>query len=79
MARMLDLGPQINEWLDRYVDEWRFVKPHFTGDDLRRAGLPPGPVYAKILDQLLMARLDGLVTSQDEECQLFESLVADAA
>lgn len=79
MARMLDLGPQINEWLDRYVDEWRFVKPHFTGDDLRRAGLPPGPVYAKILDKLLMARLDGLVTSQDEECQLFESLVADAA
>ncbi|MBP6016875.1 MAG: CBS domain-containing protein [Candidatus Promineofilum sp.] len=77
-ARMLDLGSQINEWLDRYVAEWRFVKPHFTGDDLRQAGLPPGPLYAKILGNLLTARLDGVVIEEEEERQLFETLVADA-
>ncbi len=58
--------------------EWRFIKTHFTGDDLRRAGLPPGPIYTKILDKLLMARLDGVVSDQEEERQLFESLVAGA-
>lgn len=79
MARMLDLGSPFNEWLDRYVAEWRFIKPRFTGDDLRRAGLPPGPVYADILDKLLMARLDGVVAGEEEERELFESLLAGAA
>ena len=78
MARMLDLGPSSNEWLEHYVAEWRFIKTHITGDDLRRAGLPPGPIYTKILDKLLMARLDGVVSDQEEERQLFESLVAGA-
>lgn len=75
-ARMLGMGPHLDQWLDRYVTEWRYVSTAITGDDLRRAGLPPGPVYTQILDKLLVARLDGQVTDEKEERALFESLVA---
>ncbi|MEZ4517541.1 MAG: hypothetical protein R3C44_12155, partial [Chloroflexota bacterium] len=62
-ARILDISPEINEWLERYVREWQSVKTAVTGDDLRAIGLPSGPAYGRILDTLLAARLDGIVTS----------------
>lgn len=77
-ARMLELGEPINSWLERYVSEWQHVKASITGDDLRAAGLPPGPTYTRILDKLLVARLDGQVGSDAEERALFESLAAEA-
>jgi tRNA nucleotidyltransferase (CCA-adding enzyme) len=66
-ARMLDVSPRVNEWLDRYMAEWRHVRPTLTGDDLRALGLPPGPLYTRILDALLAARLDGEVTDEAGE------------
>ena len=59
-------GP-IGDQLDRYFDEWRFVKPSLGGDDLRELGLSPGPSYAYYLDRLLAARLDGLVEDEAGE------------
>jgi len=61
-ARMLNLSPHSDAWLDRYMAEWRHVRTALTGDDLRALGLPPGPVYTRILDALLAARLDGEIT-----------------
>lgn len=75
-ARMLDAGEPFNGWLERYVAEWRYVRTAITGDDLRAAGLPPGPAYTRILDRLLAARLDGEVDSETEERALYESLLA---
>jgi len=77
-ARALDLGLQINAWLDRYIAEWRHVRTTTTGDDLRRAGLSPGPIYTRILDRLLVARLDGEVQDDAAERALLESLLAGA-
>lgn len=74
-VRLLDLDPQSNEWLDRYVTEWRFVKPGITGDDIRQTGLPPGPAYTRILERLLMARLDDETVDEAGERALFDSLV----
>ena len=76
MARMLDPGEPINGWLERYVAEWRHVRTTITGDDLRAAGLPPGPAYTRILGKLLAARLDGEVGDDAEERALYDSLVA---
>ncbi len=66
-ARMLDLSPRVNDWLDRYMAEWRHVRPTLTGDDLHALGLPPGPIYTRILDALLAARLDGEITDEAGE------------
>ncbi|HRO25437.1 MAG TPA: hypothetical protein PLR07_14210, partial [Promineifilum sp.] len=76
MMRILDPGEPINRWLERYVAEWRHVRTTITGDDLRAAGLPPGPAYTRILGKLLAARLDGEVGDDAEERALYESLVA---
>jgi tRNA nucleotidyltransferase (CCA-adding enzyme) len=77
VARMLDVSPKVNEWLDQYVSEWRFVKPVHTGDDLRQLGIFPGPVYTVILDRLLAARLDKEIEDKTSERALLDSLLAD--
>ncbi len=40
---------------------------HVGGEDLKAMGLKPGPDYRRILDKLLLARLDGRVTTKEEE------------
>jgi tRNA nucleotidyltransferase (CCA-adding enzyme) len=40
---------------------------HVTGEDLKAMGLKPGPAFKRILEALLRARLDGRVTSREEE------------
>ena len=66
-ARLLDVSPRVNAWLDRYMAEWRHVRPTLNGDDLRALGLPPGPLYTRILGRLLDARLDGEVVDEAGE------------
>jgi tRNA nucleotidyltransferase (CCA-adding enzyme) len=45
----------------------RTMKTALTGRDLQSMGLQPGPQYKKILDNLLDARMDGVVTTEAEE------------
>ncbi len=66
-ARMLDVSPRISIWLDRFMAEWRHVRPTLTGNDLRALGLPPGPLYTRILVRLLDARLDSEVEDEAGE------------
>ena len=40
---------------------------HVGGEDLKAMGLKPGPDYRRILDKLLLARLDGRVATKEEE------------
>lgn len=75
-ARLLDLEPRINAWLERYVTEWAGIRTAITGDDLKVLGLPPGPRYAALLEALLVARLDGRVTNEAEERALITELLA---
>lgn len=78
-ARALDISPRLNYWLDRYVTEWRLVRPMTSGDDLRRAGLLPGPVYTRILNRLLNARLDGEIDDAGSEHALLGTLLDEIA
>lgn len=51
-----------------FLDCYSLVKPALTGQDFKRMGISPGPVYSELLDELLKARLDGKVkTKKDEE------------
>ena len=59
----------------KYLSEWRHVKPHITGDDLKERGLEPGPKYAKILRRLRAAWLDGEITSKEQESKLLNELL----
>jgi len=69
----LSAGPARQELYD-YLETWRHVKPKTTGHDLKKRGLPPGPVYQSILRRLREARLDGEVETVDEEMALLDKL-----
>lgn len=60
------LRPQSAETITHYWFEWRHVRAHLNGNDLRRLGLTPGPHFREILDTLLAQRLDGLITTRAE-------------
>ncbi|HEX2128766.1 MAG TPA: hypothetical protein VHF58_06070, partial [Solirubrobacterales bacterium] len=58
------------DWLDRYVDEWRHVRLEISGADLLEAGVAQGPAVGRGLQAALRAKLDGGVSSADEELRL---------
>ena len=53
--------------LMKYLSEWRHVRPSITGHDLKKRGIPPGPVYQKVLRELRNAWLDDEVQNVEEE------------
>ena len=59
------------EWVKRavslYMGDLARVRTALTGEDLRAMGFKPGPLYGRILERILAARLDGEVGSLDQE------------
>ena len=51
------------------------VRPILRGNDLKAMGLEPGPLYNRILDRLLEARLNGEVKTEADERRLVSRLV----
>ncbi len=64
------------ERIREYVTTWQHVRSTVTGDDLDLMGLPKGPSYRRILDKLFAAKLDGVVSTSEEELRLAKTLVA---
>jgi tRNA nucleotidyltransferase (CCA-adding enzyme) len=61
-ARCTSIAIRRQIW--QYLTIWSHVKPILNGDDLRRLGYKPGAQYRELLDRLLDATLDGLVTDK---------------
>ncbi|MCY4464196.1 MAG: hypothetical protein OXE46_01525 [Chloroflexi bacterium] len=57
------------------MQRWRTIRPCTTGHDLRARGLPPGPHYKRILEQLRSAWIDGDVQSCEAERALLQRLL----
>lgn len=70
-----DSGP-VRERLELYHRKLRFVEPEVDGEYLKAMGLKPGPLFGRILSALRDARLDGEVTSLEEERAFVEKLLA---
>lgn len=64
--------------IERYLMEWRFVRPKTTGETLKALGLSPGPRYRIILEALRDARLNGMVQTGEDEDALLQRLLTDA-
>jgi tRNA nucleotidyltransferase (CCA-adding enzyme) len=69
--------PTITAKLERYTREWRHVQCEMTGKDLKQLGLPPGPVYRHVFETLRAARLDGEITTREEEEQRVSEILAE--
>jgi tRNA nucleotidyltransferase (CCA-adding enzyme) len=74
VAAAYALNEAVRPFLDRYLAEWRFVRPELTGDDLQAMGLTPGPDFKQLLWQVRAARLDGEVVDRAEEAALVRRL-----
>jgi tRNA nucleotidyltransferase (CCA-adding enzyme) len=61
--------------LEKYLMEWRHIKPRTTANDLKGLGLEPGPKYQAILQKLRNAWLDGEVQSSAQEQRLLKTLL----
>jgi tRNA nucleotidyltransferase (CCA-adding enzyme) len=81
-SRVLVVNWIASEWeavqnrLFSYQVEWRLVEPEITGDDLKAMGLEPGPTFGELLSALRDARLDGEVSTRQEEMALVEAMLA---
>jgi tRNA nucleotidyltransferase (CCA-adding enzyme) len=48
----------------QYCEYWAQVQPPLNGNDLKALGYKPGPQYRQILEQLLAAKLDGVISDR---------------
>jgi len=53
--------------LTAFQTRYRPVAPILTGEDLKAMGLRPGPLFGRLLTALRDARLDGKITTREEE------------
>ncbi|WP_028574460.1 CBS domain-containing protein [Desulfonatronovibrio hydrogenovorans] len=51
-----------------FITRLRNIEPLLSGKDLKKMGITPGPLYGKILQDLIAARIDGL--SCDRKAQM---------
>jgi len=56
----------------RYLSQ---VRLHISGDDLLKLGCSPGPLFNKILKKILLAKLDGQVSTPEEELEMAKKLI----
>ena len=78
LVRIILNGQAAGTWVDRYYQEWQYIKPSLTGNDLRQMGLKPGPQFRVWLDQLRAAYLDGRIEDEAGERALLESLIKES-
>jgi tRNA nucleotidyltransferase (CCA-adding enzyme) len=62
--------------LELYHHKLACVEPLLDGQDLKRLGVPPGPIYGQILETLRDARLEGKVRSRKGEERLVREFLA---
>jgi len=58
-----------------YLTDWRHRTISLTGHDLESMGLPKGPAYRRVLDAVLQAKLDGLVSTEQDEYRMAKTLI----
>ena len=62
---------KIQEYLARMND----INPRVSGNDLKMMGIPPGPIYKRILGTIHDAWLDGKIKNVDQERTLLNELI----
>lgn len=59
-----------------YLERLRWVRTLVGGEFLKGLGVQPGPLYGRVLDRLLFARLDGRIQTLREEEAMARRLVS---
>lgn len=57
----------VKRYISNYVTTLRLIRPKTTGKKLQELGYTPGPMFKSILNDLLSARLDNIVRTEEDE------------
>lgn len=68
MAAFGNAGLEKN--ISKYITRWKNEKPDINGDDLKRLGVAPGPIYGELLRLALAAKLDGKAVTAKKQLAL---------
>ena len=60
-------SPTISRRVDKFIQELKFVKLQITGDDLKEMGFGEGKAVGRILEDILLKKLDGKIKNHREE------------
>ncbi|SCY99045.1 CBS domain-containing protein [Alkaliphilus peptidifermentans] len=63
-------NPYIRHYLMYYTVKLKNIKPIITGEDLKKLNIKPGPIYKRIFDHVLEAKIKGLAYSYEDELAL---------
>jgi tRNA nucleotidyltransferase (CCA-adding enzyme) len=66
---------RVKRSISHYFTNLRYVKSSIRGKDLLKMGIPPGPIYRRILQGVLDARLNGEVKSERDELTFVENYI----
>jgi tRNA nucleotidyltransferase (CCA-adding enzyme) len=58
---------KMKRFISNYFTKLKGTRTHLTGKDLVRMGFKPGPIFKKIFDRLLEARLNNLLRTKEDE------------
>ena len=67
---LLSASPRVKEALGLYISHLRYVKPALSGRDLIALGVAQGPQVGQVLRELRTSRIEGRVTTREEEIRL---------
>jgi tRNA nucleotidyltransferase (CCA-adding enzyme) len=67
LVRAQSRSRDLKRHIDEFFNSCRGVRVSISGYDLQRLGIRPGPEYRRIFRRLLDARLNGKVTTADDE------------
>ncbi len=59
--------------VSHYFNRYRNTQTELKGKDLKALGIPPGPIYRQLLDELLDARINKQVRNRSEELRFLVS------
>jgi len=76
VARVACDDPALRQRLQYYQEKLRPVRIHLSGEDLRRWGVKPGPIYRQVFQKVRAALLDGRIHTPEEETALAKDLLA---
>jgi tRNA nucleotidyltransferase (CCA-adding enzyme) len=66
---------RVKRSISNYFTKLRYVTPSIQGKDLMQMGIPPGPIYKRILDAVLDAQLNGELKTKSDEMTFVRNFI----
>ncbi|MCE5313242.1 MAG: CBS domain-containing protein [Nitrospiraceae bacterium] len=77
-AMALSAQKDFSKSATHYLLESRHIKPILKGDDLKKLGIQPGPLYSEIFSRITEEKLLGRLATKDDEINFAKSAAAQA-